>query len=185
MPVNLVAADAATCIRFLPEIILTVVGTLLMVLDPILQQAVERTRSATSASSALLAALGGAVYAYSQPGPAFGGMLMVDGFATFFRVLVIVVGHPDGARRPTASCERQDAETGEYHALLLFSIVGPVPDGRRQRPDHGLHRPGDLLHRQLHPGRLPARRQARQRGGAEVLPAGLVRHGASSCTASR
>ena len=33
-----------------------------------------------------------AIFAYSHPGPAFGGMLMVDGFATFFRVLVIVVG---------------------------------------------------------------------------------------------
>ena len=50
-------------------------------------------------------------------------MLMVDGFATFFRVLVIVVG----ILTVLASyryLEVQNAETGEYHALLLFSIIG-------------------------------------------------------------
>ena len=50
-------------------------------------------------------------------------MLMVDGFATFFRVLVIAVGiltvFPS-----YRFLARQDAETGEYHALLLFSIAG-------------------------------------------------------------
>ncbi len=48
---------------------------------------------------------------------------MVDGFATFFRVLVIVVGiltvFPS-----YRFLARQDAETCEYHALLLFSIAG-------------------------------------------------------------
>jgi NADH-quinone oxidoreductase subunit N len=50
-------------------------------------------------------------------------MLMVDGFATFFRVLVMGVGilivlpsYPFLAR--------QDGETGAFHALLLFSISG-------------------------------------------------------------
>jgi NADH-quinone oxidoreductase subunit N len=50
-------------------------------------------------------------------------MLVVDGFATFFRVLVIVVGVLTvlPAYRFLA---RQEAETGEFHALLLFSISG-------------------------------------------------------------
>ena len=50
-------------------------------------------------------------------------MLVVDGFATFFRVLVIAVG----ILTVLASYRflaRQNAETGEYHALLLFSIAG-------------------------------------------------------------
>ena len=50
-------------------------------------------------------------------------MLMVDGFATFFRVLVIAVG----ILTVFASyryLSREGAETGEYHALLLYSIVG-------------------------------------------------------------
>src|SRR5690242_8306504 len=107
-------------IRFLPEIILTVFGTLLMVLDPILNKKSSHAFGHLSIVG-LLAALGGAVYAYSQPGPAFGGMLVVDGFATFFRVLVIVVGLLT-VLPSYRFLQKQEAETGEYHALLLFSI---------------------------------------------------------------
>jgi NADH-quinone oxidoreductase subunit N len=109
-------------LRFLPEIILTVMGTLLMVLDPIIH---KRSSDAFGHISlvALLAALGASVYAFTIGGPAFGGMLMVDGFATFFRVLVITVGiltvFPS-----YRFLARQNAETSEYHALLLFSIAG-------------------------------------------------------------
>jgi NADH-quinone oxidoreductase subunit N len=114
--------NAADLIRFLPETILTVMGTLMMVLDPILHR---RGSNAFGHMSivALIAAIGGAVYAYTQAGPAFGGMLMVDGFATFFRVLVLVVGILT-ILPSYRFLARQDAETSEYHALLLFSIAG-------------------------------------------------------------
>jgi NADH-quinone oxidoreductase subunit N len=50
-------------------------------------------------------------------------MLVVDGFATFFRVVVMSVGILTVL--PSYSfLARQDAETSEYHALLLFSIAG-------------------------------------------------------------
>ncbi|HEY2018696.1 MAG TPA: NADH-quinone oxidoreductase subunit N [Bryobacteraceae bacterium] len=121
MPTNF--TSAADLIRFLPEIILTIAGTLLMVLDPVLHR-----RSSTAFGHlsifALVAALGGSVYAFTtQQGPAFGGMLMVDGFATFFRVLVIGVGILT-ILPSYRFLETQDAETSEYHALLLFSIAG-------------------------------------------------------------
>jgi NADH-quinone oxidoreductase subunit N len=120
MPTNAMAAS--DLIRFLPEIILTAAGTLLMVLDPILH---KRSSHAFGYLSilALLAAIGGAILAYTQAGPAFGGMLIVDGFATFFRVLVMIVGIL--VILPSYRfLDRQNAETGEYHALLLFSIAG-------------------------------------------------------------
>ncbi|MGA2724396.1 MAG: NADH-quinone oxidoreductase subunit N [Bryobacteraceae bacterium] len=114
--------NSADLIRFLPETILTVMGTLMMVLDPILHR---RSSNAFGHMSimALIAAIGGAVYAYTEAGPAFGGMLMVDGFATFFRVLVLVVGILT-ILPSYRFLARQDAETSEYHALLLFSIAG-------------------------------------------------------------
>ena len=64
-----------------------------------------------------------AVYANGAPGTAFSDMLIVDGFATFFRVLVIVVG------MLSVLCsyqylKREHAESGEYYALMLFSVVG-------------------------------------------------------------
>jgi NADH-quinone oxidoreductase subunit N len=115
-------ASANDLIRFLPEIILTIMGTLLMVLDPVINR---RGSSAFGHISlaALAAALGASVYAYTNSGPAFGGLLIVDGFATFFRVLVIVVGILT-VLPSYRFLDRQDAETGEYHALLLFSIAG-------------------------------------------------------------
>jgi NADH:ubiquinone oxidoreductase subunit 2 (subunit N) len=45
-------------------------------------------------------------------------------FATFFRVLVLVHRHPGGALFSYRYLDREKAETGEYHALLLFSIMG-------------------------------------------------------------
>src|ERR1039458_4240373 len=109
-------------LRFLPEIILTVMGTLLMVRDPLIH---KRSSNAFGHLSllALVAALAASVYAYTIGGPAFGGMLMVDGFATFFRVLVIVVGILT-ILPSYRFLARQNAETSEYHALLLFSISG-------------------------------------------------------------
>src|ERR1019366_777527 len=102
--------------------ILTVMGTLLMVLDPILHRRGSHVFGHLSLA-ALVAAIGGAVYAYTQAGPALGGMLMVDGFATFFRVLVLVVGILT-ILPSYRFLARQDAETSEYHALLIFSIAG-------------------------------------------------------------
>jgi NADH-quinone oxidoreductase subunit N len=121
MPANY-GFNAADLIRFLPETILTVMGTLLMVLDPILHRRSSHAFGHLSMAT-LVAAIGGAVYANSQAGPAFGGMLMVDGFATFFRVLVLVVGILT-ILPSYRFLARQDAETSEYHALLIFSIAG-------------------------------------------------------------
>ena len=123
MPVNTAAAfNSQDAIRFLPEILLTIAGTFLMVLDPIL-----RKRSSYAFGHltilALLAALAGSIVAFRDPGPAFGGMLVVDGFATFFRVLTIAVGILT-VLPSYRFLARQNAETSEYHALLLFSIAG-------------------------------------------------------------
>src|SRR5690348_12078950 len=103
--------DFQDALRFLPEIILTVAGTLLMVLSAI----IKRRGSAIFGHLSLLAlvaALGGTFSAHQRAGLAFGGMLSVDGFATYFRALVITVGiltvFPS-----YRFLARQDAETGE------------------------------------------------------------------------
>ena len=90
MPVSPVF-NPQDALRFLPEIILTAMGTLLMVLDPLIH---KRGSNAFGHLSllALAAALGASVYANTIGGPAFGGMLMVDGFATFFRVVFAGLG---------------------------------------------------------------------------------------------
>ncbi|HUI81419.1 MAG TPA: NADH-quinone oxidoreductase subunit N [Bryobacteraceae bacterium] len=114
--------NAGDLVRFLPEIILTVMGTVLMLLDPIINRRSSGWFGGLSLL-ALVAALIASVAAYSEAGPAFGGMLIIDGFATFFRVLVIGVGILT-ILPSYGFLARQDAETSEYHALLLFSIAG-------------------------------------------------------------
>jgi len=115
--------NPADLIRFLPEIILTVMATLMMVLDPVIHRRSSNLFGALSLV-ALAAAAAAAIYAYiTQSGAAFGGMLSVDGFATFFRVLVMVVGILT-VLPSFRFLTIQDGETSEYHALLLFSIAG-------------------------------------------------------------
>jgi NADH-quinone oxidoreductase subunit N len=108
--------------RLLPEIILTVAATLLMVLTPLVKRQRQDYLGYVS-SYALVAALAAAVAGITETGPAFHGMLLVDGFAGFFRVLVISVS----LLSTLASyqyLQREDSDSGEYYALILFCAVG-------------------------------------------------------------
>ena len=78
-------------LRLLPEIVLAVGGTLAMVLEPLLKPERKR-RLGWLALAVLLVALWATAVAHLFAGPAFRAMIVVDGFATFFRALVIVVG---------------------------------------------------------------------------------------------
>jgi NADH-quinone oxidoreductase subunit N len=122
MPANFAWPTSVEIARFLPEIILTIAGTFLMVLDAMLG---KRCRDAFGhvALGSLVAALAAAVYAGTIPGPAFSGMLSVDGFGTFFRVLVLTVGILT-VLPSYKFLAREQAGSGEYHALLLFSVTG-------------------------------------------------------------
>ncbi|MCP5113697.1 MAG: NADH-quinone oxidoreductase subunit N, partial [bacterium] len=109
-------------VRILPEIVLTICGTLVMVLEPLLGNQRKRLLGYI-ALTGLLLGLWAAAVANLFAGAAFGGMLVVDGFATFFRVLVIMVG------LLCVLCslhylERERPDSGEYYALVLFSVVG-------------------------------------------------------------
>ena len=106
--------------RFLPELILTLAGILIMFLEALRPEG-RRTRAGLFAIVALVLALPAALM--STQGPAFQGMLVIDGMATFFRTLVIVVGLLV-VFSSTDYLRRENQESGEYYALLLFSIVG-------------------------------------------------------------
>lgn len=121
MPTNFIPTGAEY-FRLMPEIILTLSATLMMILEGL--RGDRDTRLIPNLSLvALFAALWGAVVAYSNPGPAFQGMLVIDGFATFFRVLVIIVGIL-AVFCSGQYLRRERADAGEYHALILFCVVG-------------------------------------------------------------
>ena len=109
-------------VRFAPETILTVAGTLLMMLDPFFAKKNPKLFGHLSIA-AFVVAIFGAAAAYSVPGMAFSNLLIVDGFATFFRILVLVIGIVT-VLLSYRYLDREKAETGEYHALLLFSVTG-------------------------------------------------------------
>jgi NADH-quinone oxidoreductase subunit N len=108
--------------RILPEIILTVVATIIMFLEAVLS---DRKKGVFAPLSivGLAVALWAALAANGSQGPAFQGMLLVDGFATFFRALVIIVGML-AVFSSTDYLRRENHTGGEYYALILYSIVG-------------------------------------------------------------
>lgn len=121
MPVN-VMPSANDVLRFLPETILTVAGTLLMVLDPLFSRKMPRLFGDLSIVS-LIAAIFAAIAANGAPGVAFSNLLVVDSFGTYFRILVMAIGIL-AILSSYRYLSREQAETGEYHALMLFSIMG-------------------------------------------------------------
>ena len=57
------------------------------------------------------------------PAQAFQNMITVDAYGTFFRGLVLVVGFLC-ILMSFSYLKREKAQTGEYYALILFSLVG-------------------------------------------------------------
>lgn len=121
MPANFMPS-ADDLLRFSPELILTIAGTLLMVLEPIFGKRAPKLFGHISIV-AFLAAIAGAFGAQSVAGFAFSNLLIVDGYATFFRVLVLTIGIL-AVLLSYRYLDRELAETGEYHALLLFCVAG-------------------------------------------------------------
>ncbi len=121
MPDNLIPTSGEL-FRILPETILTVAATLLMVLSAMVKDRRQNYLGYVSAY-ALVAALAAAAANAASPGPAFHGMLLVDGYATFFRVLAIAVGLL-AALGSFRYLRREEADSGEYYALILFSVAG-------------------------------------------------------------
>jgi len=114
--------SASEILRILPEITLTVTATLIMVLSVLVRERSKHLLGYVSLLG-LLAALAGSAACYLDPGPAFKEMLVVDSFATFFRMLVILVGILV-TLSSIPYLRREGAASGEYHALLLYSVTG-------------------------------------------------------------
>jgi len=115
--------QASDYIRVLPEIVLSLFGMAIMVLDPLLQ---ERRRQSTLGTIALLgslAALAATWFQAQSPGFAFWNMIQVDAFTTFFHFLIVAVT----AVVILTSQEYlkvEEIRAGEYYGLILFGAVG-------------------------------------------------------------
>jgi len=118
-----VVPQAVDYIRFLPEIVLSIFGLAIMVVDPLLDdKAKQRTVGAIALISAL-AALASALVQAQYPGPAFWNMIQVDAFSVFFHFVIIAVTAVV-ILTSYEYMEVQEIHAGEYYGLILFGAVG-------------------------------------------------------------
>ena len=114
---------SADYVRILPEIVLSVFGMIVMLLEPLLDEDKSQKLPGLIALGGTVAALGATWLMAQSPGLAFWNMIQVDGFSVFFHVLVIA----SAAMVILSSYEYmtvQGIRAGEYYALILFGTVG-------------------------------------------------------------
>ena len=112
-------------VRILPEIVLSIFGMIIMVLDPVMD---ERRSQRTLGIVALIGAVAGlaaTVYQSQQHfwGLAFWQMVKVDAFSVFFHVVVAAVTILV-ILSSYEYMEVQQIRAGEYYGLILFGAVG-------------------------------------------------------------
>jgi len=115
--------QSADYVRILPEIVLSVFGMIVMVLEPLLDEETGQKVLGLIALVGALAGLGATWFMAGSPGLAFWNMVQVDEFSVFFHVLVIAIA----AVAILISYEYmavQRIRAGEYYALILFGVVG-------------------------------------------------------------
>ena len=115
----------ADYVRILPEIVLSVFGLIIMMLDPVMD---ERRSQRTLGLIGLVGAIGAVAATLFQAQQQFWGfgfwnMVKVDAFSVFFHfvvaaVLILVV------LSSYEYMEVQQIRAGEYYGLLLFGAVG-------------------------------------------------------------
>src|SRR6202521_1520817 len=118
-----VLPQGADYVRILPEIVLSIFGIIVMLMEPLLD---ERTGQRVLGRIAFLGTLAGIAATWfmaQSPGTAFWNMVQVDGFSVFFHVLVIAIA----AIVILSSYEYMSVQrirAGEYYALILLGTVG-------------------------------------------------------------
>ncbi len=109
-------------LRIAPELVLCGFGILLMLIEPFLgkeRRGVLLFLATVGAAGSLVAT----ILPATHPGPAFGGLLNVDGFSVFMHfvletvALLVVLGSAD-------YLDREHMQTGEYYALIFFATTG-------------------------------------------------------------
>ncbi len=115
--------QAADYMRILPELVLSIFGMLVMVVDPLLDQDKSHQTLGTIALLGTLAAMASTFWMARYPGTAFWNMVRVEGFSVFFHFVVIAIA----AVAILSSFEYlqvQRIRAGEYYGLILFGTVG-------------------------------------------------------------
>ncbi|MGA8152010.1 MAG: NADH-quinone oxidoreductase subunit N [Terriglobales bacterium] len=118
-----IVPHAADYIRLLPEIVLSIFGMIVMVVDPLLDpRRSQRTLGAIALVGSLVT-LGAVLFQAQYPGMAFWDMVQVDAFSIFFHFLVAAVTLVV-ILTSFEYMEVQEIRAGEYYGVILFGAVG-------------------------------------------------------------
>ena len=112
-------------VRILPELILSVFGLLVMLIEPLLPERASHKSLGVFSFIGTLVAMGASFYQTNYPGWGWFNMIRVDEFSVFFHVLICAIS----AVVILASFEYLDTQKirgGEYYGLILFGTVGMV-----------------------------------------------------------
>src|SRR5579859_7434033 len=113
----------AEYIRILPEIILTLFGMAVMMIDPLLPPKQSRKPLGLLALVGAIAAAVATVMQSNYSGTAFFGMIAVNSFSIFFHLLIAVIVIVI-ILASYEYLEVQHINLGEYYGLILFGAVG-------------------------------------------------------------
>ncbi len=115
---------AQDVLQLLPLIVLVGWACLLLLADAFIPRG-RKGITAALAAAGLLATLALEIAWAGRSGLAFGGMIALDGFATFLNVVFLVSGLVSIAIA-YGYLKRMQLERSEYYPLLLFSVSGMV-----------------------------------------------------------
>ncbi len=110
-------------LRILPEIVLSLFGMAIMLLEPLVDERSSQKMLGFIALVGSLAAIGATLYQSQYPGLGFWGMVKVDAFSTFFHFLVTTIVAVV-ILTSYEYMEVQQIRAGEYYGLILFGAVG-------------------------------------------------------------
>jgi NADH-quinone oxidoreductase subunit N len=112
-------------IRILPELVLSIFGILVMLVDPVMPEDSSKKPLGYIALAGVLASLAATAYQSKFYGDAFFNMVRVDTFSVFFHVVILLVALVT-VLSSFDYLEVQKIRAGEYYALVLFAVVGMV-----------------------------------------------------------
>jgi NADH-quinone oxidoreductase subunit N len=115
--------QAADYIRILPELVLSVFGIIVMLLEPFVDEGRHHKILGGVALVGSLGAILATLCMANSPGMAFWDMVQVDAFSVFFHFLVATVAAVV-ILTSYEYMEVQQIRAGEYYGLILFGAVG-------------------------------------------------------------
>ena len=123
LPNEILQPPGVDYIRILPELVLSVFGMLIMVLDPLIDEYRAAKVLGGVALFGSLASLAAVFFQAQNPGDAFSHMVRVDSFSTFFHVVILAIVLLT-VLASMEYLETQRIRAGEYYGLILMGAAG-------------------------------------------------------------